>query len=206
MAERKHGRPAPETTTEIRHEDWGRQDLTGQQHTAVAFIDVDFSETSNQGAVFTDCTFRGSRFNCSTHTDAAFVNCTFERCSLFEAAFTNCKLIGTMFDRCTFDLLSVEGGDWSFTGLPGADLRKASFRSVRMREVDLTGARCAGATLRDLDLSGAWLHSADLSRADLRGSDLSSVDPLTTELKRAVITWEQAVVLITTLGLDVRSG
>ena len=33
-----------------------------------------------------------------------------------------------MFDGCTFGLFEVDGGDWSFTGLPGADLRRSVFR------------------------------------------------------------------------------
>nr|BFE87695.1 hypothetical protein GCM10020093_102960 [Planobispora longispora] len=110
-----------------------------------------------------------------------------------------------MFDDCTFDLLKVDGGDWSFVGLPGAVLRGASFTGARMREADLTGARCEGATLREVDLSGAWLHRADLSRCDLRGSDLSSLDPLTTAIKDAVIDLRQAVTIATALGLQVRS-
>ena len=41
--------------------------------------------------------------------------------------FTDCKLVGSRFDRCRFDGLTVDGGDWSFTGLAGADLRRARF-------------------------------------------------------------------------------
>ena len=73
-----------------------------------------------------------------------------------------------------------------------------------MREADLTGVRAPGATLRHLDLSGAELHEADLSGADLRGSDLSAVDPRTVELAGAQVDVAQAVVLVTSLGLDVR--
>ncbi|MBE3008424.1 pentapeptide repeat-containing protein [Microbispora sp. NEAU-D428] len=109
-----------------------------------------------------------------------------------------------MFDGCSCDLMKVEGGDWSFTGLPGADLRRAAFADVRMREADLTGARCAGATMRGVDLSGAWLHRTDFSRCDLRGSDLSALDPHTAEVAGAIIGMRQAVTIATALGLDVR--
>ena len=84
-----------------------------------------------------------------------------------------------MFDDCTFDITKVEGGNWSFVGLPGADLHSATFTGVRLREADLTGVRAAGGTLRDCDLAGAWLHLADLSGCDLRGSDLAGIDPAT---------------------------
>jgi fluoroquinolone resistance protein len=204
MPERKHGLPAPKTLTQIRDEDWYGRDLSDQSHTQVEFIDLDLTETTGHGPTFTDCTFRGVRFNVTALTGAAFTNCTFKRCVFFEAAFTGCKFVGSMFDQCTHDLMKVEGGDWSFVGLPGADLRSATFTGVRMREADLTGARCEGAKLRDLDLSGAWLHSAKLTNCDLRGSDLSALDPTTVELKGALITMDQAVVVATALGLDVR--
>ncbi|TMQ91723.1 pentapeptide repeat-containing protein [Actinomadura soli] len=204
MADRMYGRPAAPTDTTISSADWDSRDLTGENHENVLFADLDMTEATGVGAVFTDCTFRGARFNASTHTDAAFVNCTFVRCGFFDATFTGCKLVGSMFDGCTYDLLKVKGGDWSFTGLPGADLRRASFKDARMREVDLTGARCAGAEFRDVDLSGSVLHKADFSGCDLRGSDISAIDPFTVGLRRAVIDPFQAVVLATALGLDVR--
>ncbi len=57
--------------------------------------------------------------------NAAFVNNTFTRCSFFDATFTGYRLVGSMFDGCTFGLLEVDGEDWSFTGLPGADLQRS---------------------------------------------------------------------------------
>jgi fluoroquinolone resistance protein len=204
VAERRYGQAAPETTSEISYEDWRGQDLSGRSYTAVAFFDVDLTETKNRAASFEDCAFLDCAFNVSAHDDAAFLNCTFTRCTFFDTTFTGCKLIGTMFDRCTHGLMRVVGGDWSMVGLPGADLRQASFRGVRMREVDLVGARCAGTLFRDVDLSGAWLHHADLQGADLRGSDLSALDPATVEVRRAIIDPDQALVIVGALGLDVQ--
>jgi fluoroquinolone resistance protein len=206
VADRKHGIPAPATTSTVRSADWDGRDLSGERHEKVAFIDVDLSETVDDGGVFTECAFRGARFNVSRHANAAFVNCTFTRCSFFDATFAGCKLVGSMFDGCTFGLLEVDGGDWSFTGLPGADLRRSLFRGVRMREADLTGARFDDARLLRCDLSGAWLHSASFTGCDLRGSDLSAFDPETAELKGAVIDPAQALVIAAALGLVVREG
>ena len=33
------------------------------------------------------------------------------KASFFQAEFVDCKLVGSMFDRCTFDLVTVRGGD-----------------------------------------------------------------------------------------------
>jgi uncharacterized protein YjbI with pentapeptide repeats len=117
VADRKHGIPAPSTTSTVHSADWDGRDLSRECH--------------------------------------------------------------------TFGLFEVDGGDWSFTGLPGADLRRSVFRGVRMREADLTGTRFDDARVLRCDLSGAWLHQASFSGCDLRGSELSSFDPATVGLKGA---------------------
>ena len=194
-------RPAAET--EVRGADWYGDDLSGQEHTRVAFSGVDLSEATDEGAVFTECTFVDCRFNLSRYSDAAFLNCTFTGCSFFQAEFADCKFVGSVFDRCSYDLMTVTGGDWSFVALRGADLTKVRFTDVRLREADLTGARCTGAVLRGLDLSAAELSGADLSDADLRGSDLSALDPAGATLRGATVDLAQAVVLVTAMGLRV---
>jgi uncharacterized protein YjbI with pentapeptide repeats len=171
----------------------------------VAFVSVDLTAVVNRRGVFTECHFRDCAFNASVHEDTAFVNSTFTRCRFFDTRFTRCKLVGAMFDRCSFELLECSGGDWSFVGMPGADLRAAVFRDLKMREADLTGVRFDGATLRGIDLSAAWLHRASFIRADLRGSDLTALDPVAAELGGAVVDPDQTVVLAANLGLDVRA-
>ena len=41
-----------------------------------------------------------------------------------------CKAVGSTFDRCTFSSMSVVGGDWSFAGLAGCDLRHLSLQRI----------------------------------------------------------------------------
>lgn len=206
MAERKHGAEAPATVTKVTGEDWYGRELTSTDvFDKVLFVDCDFTELANDGATFTDCTFRNVKFNVSKHTDAAFTNCTFTRCNFFDAEFTRCKMVGSMFSACAWDIAKIERGDWSFVGLPGADLRKATVRDARMRESDLTGVNAAGGILTGLDWAGTWFHRADFTECDLRGSDLSNLDPLTVELARAIITIDQAVTIAEALKLDVRA-
>jgi uncharacterized protein YjbI with pentapeptide repeats len=187
----------------VRDEDWGCEDLSGRSWSRHSFLDVDMSETTGRGAVFDGCSFVGVRFNVARHVDSAFTNCVFRGCTFFDTRFDDCKFVGSLFQESTFALLQVHGGDWSFTGLPGADLRKAVFDRVRMREADLTGARLDGASVTSTDLSGAMLRNARFTRADLRGSDLSALDPLHAELSGAIIDPDQAVVVATALGMTV---
>jgi fluoroquinolone resistance protein len=204
MADRRHGEAPPPTDTEIRNACWEGDDLSGQEHTAIAFVDVDLTDTITRGATFTDCTFRDCRFNGSQHTDSAFLNCTFTRCRFFDVRFSGCKLVGSMFDRCTFELFDVSGGDWSFVGLPGADLQRAIFRDLRMRDADLTGTRFEDASLRRVDFGGSWFHGTKLARADLRGSEISALDPSGADLHGTIVDPDQTVTIALTLGLDVR--
>jgi uncharacterized protein YjbI with pentapeptide repeats len=96
--------------------------------------------------------------------------------------------------------MTVTGGDWSFVGLGGADLRTTVFRGVRMREVDLTGADLTEAVLAQADLSGAALTKSKLIKADLRGSDLTALDPRTCDITGATIDADQAVVIAQAIG------
>ncbi|QIS08740.1 pentapeptide repeat-containing protein [Nocardia arthritidis] len=206
MADRRNGEQPPPTEHTIRGEDWYGRELVDERHTRVEFLDVDMSETATRNTVFTECAFRNVNFSQSVHRSTAFLNCTFTACRFFETEFTTCKLTGSMFDRCTFTLFEAIGGDWSFVGLPGADLRGTTFTDLRMREADLTFARCQKATFRDVDLSGAWLSKADFTESDLRGSDLTALDPLITAIARAIIDPDQAIVLATALGVRVLPG
>ena len=204
MAERVSGRPAAPTDATISGADGYGQDLSGKVHERVMFRDLELTESTGDGVRFANCTFVGAQITCARFTDSAFENCTFIRCSFFDTELTECKFLGSTFDDCTFDQLRVTGGEWSFVGLPGADLHRARFTGVRMREADLSGARCQGAIMTKLDLGNANLSRVDLTRCDLRGSDLSALDPNGVELARAIVDWEQAIVLARNLGLDVR--
>jgi uncharacterized protein YjbI with pentapeptide repeats len=194
-----------ETGATIRDQDWDGEKLDHQSFERVTLVDVDMTELVNEGSTFDECVFRNVKFNASTHTDAAFLNCVFSTCSLFDVTFASCKLVGSRFERCSFKLLKVRAGDWSFVGLARAQLDGAAFNDVRMRECDLTGASLAAAAIRECDLSAATLDGADFSRCDLRGSDISALDPKSARVVGAIVTHEQAVVIAGALGLDVRA-
>ena len=203
MAERRHGAKAATEST-VSKESWDGRNVSGQEHTRVLFDDVDMTEVVNDAAVFTECTFRKVKLNCSSHTDAAFVNCTFSNCSFFDAKLSDCKLVGSTFERCNFELMVVNGGNWSHVSLADAKLDDASFENVKLAEADLSGARCVSGKLRDVDLRGAWVERADFTDCDLRGSDLGVLDPTVATLRGAIVTANQAVMLAVAMGLDVR--
>ena len=186
--------------------DWDAGAEKQRRHEEVQFSGLDLCETDLEGIEFSGCVFRDARFNCSRQVDVAYLNCRFVNCNFFDATLTDCKAVGSGFEGCSFDLTTVDGGDWSFIRLPRADLGSATFTGVRMREADLTGVRCRNGTMRGLDLSAAQLTGADFTGCDLRGTDLHAFDPRSIELRDAVITADQAVVLAMSLGLQIRDA
>jgi uncharacterized protein YjbI with pentapeptide repeats len=198
------GSVAP-TDSRIDRADWYEADLSAVTHERVLFQDLDMTDSTGAGARFVDCTFRGAQLDRCALDAASFENCTFVRCSFTAARFTGCKFLGSRFDSAAAQRMTVEGGDWSFVGLAGADLRRARLTDVRMREVDLAGADLGQAVLTNCDLAGATWSRADLTGCDLRGSDISDLEPGNVLLRRAVIDWPQAALIARGLGLDVRA-
>ena len=196
---------AAPTDSRIDRAEWFETDLSGVTHERVLFQDLDMTDSTGVGARFVDCTFRGALLDRCELDATAFENCTFVRCSLIGARFTDCKFVGSAFDAAAAERMTVDGGDWSFVGLPGTDLRRACFDRVRMREADLTGAKLGRAMLKNCDLAGALWSRADLRRCDLRGSDIGDLEPGNVELRGAVIDWPQAAAIARSLGLDVRA-
>lgn len=194
-----------DTRTTLSGLDWESRHIVDEVHEHVSFIDMDCTEATISGTTFSECFFRGVKFNCARISHSAFVNCTFAQCTFFETHFTDCKLMGSVFERCTYDLMHVGGGNWSHVNVAGASLGRAVIRDVRFHEADLTSAKFNDGILCNTDLSAAWLEGADFTDCDLRGSDLSALELGRVKLKGAIITVEQAITLASLLGLDVRS-
>ncbi len=137
------------------------------------------------------------------HTGTAFLRCTFRRTRLYGAAFLDCKMTGSVFESAELRPLRVEGGDWSYVRLRGADLRGVSLRGVRLAEADLTDADLTDVDLRGADLSHATLRGAVLQGADLRGAAVVGVDLAALRLDGAVLDVAQAIQVARGLGASV---
>lgn len=167
------------------------------------YRDADLIEWETAGETFEECDFSGARLNASVHTGSAFLRCVFRRTNLFDARFVACKMTGSVFESAELRPLHVEGGDWSYVRLRGADLRDVSLRGVRLAEADFTEADLTGVDLRDADLSYATLHHARLVGADLRGATVAGVDLARLDLAGARLDVAQAVQVAAGLGAEV---
>lgn len=180
--------------------DWECEERVGEHYLRCRFDDARLLELVTRGCVFEDCDFAGTRLGSSVHERSAFLRCRFRRADLFDATFRDCKLTGSQFGVCGLRPLRVEGGDWSYVALRGAELAGVSFDGVRMREVDLTDADLQKATFDGADLSHARLVGANLAKTDLRGADLSGVDWRSLELRETRLDLGQAMAFATAYG------
>ncbi|SHF16417.1 Pentapeptide repeat-containing protein [Streptoalloteichus hindustanus] len=128
--------------------DWEHTELSGGHYERKTFLDVDLMELFNRGATFTECTLRGVQFrNASTRQEAVFLNCTFTRCKFFDATSTDCKMAGSMFDRCSYDLMEVVGVDLADAWSHSADLSGADLWGSDLSALDPLTVRLAGAVI-----------------------------------------------------------
>ena len=167
------------------------------------FVEVDLIEWETAGETFEEADFSRARLNASLHTRTAFLRCVFRRSDLFDATFVQCKLTGSVFESAELRPLTIDGGDWSYVHLRGADLRGVSFRGVRLTEADFTEADLTECDFRDADLSYATLRNATLTGADLRGANLAGVDITSLRLDGAVLDVAQAIQVAQALGARV---
>ena len=173
--------------------EWSGETLTGRRFVGAQFVDTDMLELTTESVVFEECEFSGVRLNASLHRDTAFLRCRFHRTSLFAATLSGCKLTGSEFLDTVLRPLQVDGGDWSYVRLRGADLSGVSLRGVRLAEADLTEAVAKDCDLRECDLSHARIHHTDFSGADLRGARLDGVDVLSASWTRTKVDVAQSV-------------
>ena len=116
------------------------------------------------------------------------------------STWTGCKLTGSIFLRCDLRPITVEGGDWSYVSLRGADLRGVSLAGLRLAEADLSDADLSGGSLVGADLSHARLRGVKLRGADLRGAVLDGCEVDLVDWTDVRIDLAQAVLLARARG------
>ena len=180
------------------------------------YINQDLSYTSCRGAEFWACIFRGCDLRGAQWKDAAFTDVVFDRCDL-----SNTRFAGLYLQRVHLIGCKLLGSD-----LSAARLRSVRFTECPMRMVNLSACKINQVVFSDCQLTEAGLQSlaeiknltlnnCDLTRAELLNMKLFGLD-LTTcqldgillqgapELRGAIVTASQALVLSSLLGLRIK--
>ena len=186
--------------------DFSRESLQGRQFVDARLVGADFSEAELEGVVFERCDLSGAELTSAVFDRCAFLGCTFEGARLFGSSLTGCKLTGSTFLRTQLRPLVVDGGDWSYVSLRGADLRGVALRGLRLVEADLSAADLSGCDLSGSELSRAQLRGVRLSGADLRGAVLDGCDVDGVDWSGVRIDLAQAILLARARGAVVEDS
>lgn len=184
--------------------DWYAVTSEREDYGGVRFVDCDFTEMRSEGSIFSGCVFRNVRFNVSTHVNSAFDNCRFEHCNFFDATFEGCKFTGSVFTGSSLKPVRVEGGNWSFVSLAGADLQRSAFSQVNFTEADFSRTDLRNTELRDCRLANISWSGARLRGADLRGSTLEGIEAEDFNVRGAVVDVAQALAIAEAHGAVIR--
>ena len=144
--------------------DWYGEELGASVFVACEFIDADLTEVATRGARFEECVFAGGQLNASTHDGTSFTGCTFRRTSFFSATLRGCKLVGSSFVEARLRPMTVEGGNWSYVTMRGADLSELDLSGVKLVDADLSEAILRKAVLRDCDCRARRCETSGWSR------------------------------------------
>lgn len=183
--------------------DWELDELRGRRFAQCRFDDAQLLELRTTDCEFVECDFSGAVLGSSVHERTAFLRCRFRRTQLFDASFLGCKLTGSHFAGCALRPLTVDGGDWSYVGMRGAELAGVDFAGVRLREADFTDADLSRTSFAGADLSHARLSGARLDKADLRGATTDAIDWTALSLHGVRLDVAQAIALAVAHGATV---
>lgn len=159
------------------------------------FIRLDLSGADLKQYIFSDCTFKECNLSLSNITAASFRQIKFVACKMLGIRWENCNpfLFSVFFDQCILDMASFYG----------IKLKKTTFKSCQMREVDFTEADLSQAVLEDCDLHMAVFDETNLSGADLRTARQYVIDPNKNIIKKARFCWPALAGLLTGFNIEI---
>lgn len=188
------------------------------------FVRCRFSACSLRGADLTGATFESCRFydsDADLSCDFSFADMRrtrFEACDLTTATLRRIRAWGIVVKRCQASGASFREADFALGtgGFPNAlfedcNLAYADFSGTDLRECAVTRCRLvhgiweyaslAGADLRGSALDNIEARGAQFAGADLRGASFNNLDPRIVDLTGARVDADQALLLLTALGI-----
>ena len=117
-------------------------ELSGRRFVECSFAAADFSELGRcVRCTFDRCDFTMARWNGVEIKDSAFLGCNFKFANFFATVFDHCKMTGSSFAEAESELMTIDGGDWSYTELWEIRFDRKQLRGIDFTGADLTGAR-----------------------------------------------------------------
>lgn len=204
--------------------DFTAAELGGVTFDGCDFIDVRFRRAELTDARFERCSF--FRAEPAASCDFSFANlrdAAFERSDLTTAVMQKVRAFGLTMEGCVAGGIDFSGADFTLGRAGAKGLASATFNGCNMPWADFTGvtlsdckltgcrlmeaifnqATLAKANLAGSDICGIEAHGLTLVGADLRGTTFNNLDVRITDLTGAKLRPEQALMLLTPLGIDI---
>jgi hypothetical protein len=165
------------------------------------FRDVDFSEMDKiEDCIFENCNFSSASLNGLDIVNSSFLNCNFRFTNLFATTFQMCKTTGSLFFEADCSVMTIIGGDWSYTQLQHVEFDKKTIEDVSFRGADLTGAAFTRCVIKACDFSEAITREVRIIDSDLRESRTEYMDILSLKLKNTKLDLAQCIQIAEATG------
>ena len=210
--------------SEVRFEDsiFGGADFSG-----ATFDDCEFLQCSLRGADLRDTVFTRCKLYCDEVAtdlryaelrDAKFegcdlTTCNFERANAYGLKLIRCQAQGANFTNVDFGLTLGRNQTLIDFECAGSNLAYADFSSTYLSGAVFKSTRLAHALFNNCDLSEAQLLDCELDNiegtrlslknANLCGSRFNNLNPKEIDLTGAQVDADQALGLLSALGIDV---
>lgn len=176
-------------------------ELSGRRFVECSFAAADFSELGRcVRCTFDRCDFTMARWNGVEIKDSAFLGCNFKFANFFATVFDHCKMTGSSFAEAESELMTIDGGDWSYTELREIRFDRKQLRGIDFTGADLTGARFFKCRVENCTFREAVTDRLSFCQSDIRDSTFEEVDLLSLDLSGAVVDLGQCVALAEAAG------
>jgi len=161
-----------------------------------------------QGSVLERVQLAGGQFGSVVWKDVRLVGCDLaniraHRFALARVEFVDCRLTGFTATALDWQDVLIRNGDVRYAQFQGGRFRTSEFDGCNWEEADLQNADLSGSVFRSCNLTRADLHGAKLQNTDFRKSELEGLLVGINDLRGAIVTPAQAMVLAQVLGLQI---
>lgn len=149
---------------------------------------IDFSYARLSGALFSNCSLKGSVFD---HAELTFAK--FDGVQAQGSSFKIAKI-----DQSTLNKANFTEADFSLANLSGSELNEVQLIEANMSYVSMEWSSMMNSLLMNTNLHGAKIKGTDLSKSNLSHADLSESNLIKVKFNKAImdsVNLDQAKVL-----------
>lgn len=181
-------------------------ELDRKEFVACDFTNADFSDVETlYSCKFMECNLSSALLNGVTLKYCAFIRCRIHNANFFATTFEECKLTGSSLLHNDVSVLTIAGGDWSYTDMRGLEFDKKEFKDISFEGADLSDARFTKCRIEGCGFSQAVVNGTSFYQSDIRGSSLNEVDVLSIDMKGTIVDLQQCVVIAEAVGVKYKA-